>query len=184
MHTLILGQSFTGKSAKAKQLGTQLRAQGQTVIAFNPMREHGYTIKDAYGCLAAEFDANTPQKFMAELNRIHPRLPPGGKIYLIIDEAHKFFPHTQCETSWIGTEGRHHGLSVIAITQKATLVDPTFRSQCSVVYVFRAEFDDMEMIRKRYWQYNLKKEDLILAQGEYLRIHHSDGVTKGNISDW
>ena len=181
MHKLILGQSFTGKSALAKQLGTALRAQGQVVIAYNPTREAGYTARDAFECQAAQFESSDPEKFVAEINRLHRE--GHNKIFLIIDEAHEFFTRKDCAYSWIGTRGRHYGLTVIAITQRAANINVTFRSQCSTIYAFRANKSDMEFLREEFWHRDLSADDLKLPDGEYLKIS-KDGISRGNITDW
>lgn len=181
MHTLILGQSFTGKSALAKQLGTALRAQGQIVIAYNPTKEAGYTRKDTFECQAAQFETDNPQQFHDEIIRLYKNGNP--KIFLIIDEAHSFFTKGDCAYEWIGTQGRHHGLYVIAITQRAASINTTFRAQCSTIYAFRANRIDMEFLRDEFWHKNLDREKLNLPKGKYLKITE-EGVFDGDINNW
>lgn len=182
MHTLILGQSFTGKSALAKQLGTTLRSKKQIVLAFNPTKESGYTKKDDFDCIAADFETDNPKLFVAEIDRI---IKTGlySKIFLIIDEAHEFFTRGDCEFSWIGTKGRHYGLHVIAITQRAAQINTTFRSQCSTIYTFRCNKTDMDFIKEEFWHYKLNNEKLNLPDGEYIKIGRA-GIEYGNIKDW
>lgn len=181
MHTLILGQSFTGKSALAKQLGTSLRAKGQIVVAFNPTKEAGYTIKDAFDCQAAQFETDNPELFVAELRRLYAQGHP--KIFLIIDEAHEFFTKNGGEYVWLGTKGRHYGFHIIAITQRAALINTTFRGQCSTFYIFRANRTDMEFIRDEFWHKDLTRDRLNLQNGAYIKVS-GDGVFEGDIKNW
>ena len=181
MHTLIIGQSFVGKSALGKQIGTCLRAKGQTVLAYNPTLEHGYTKKDSFDCQAAQFESDDPDKFVAEIYRL--RESGTKKIFLIIDEAHEFFTRADCKYLWIGTKGRHYGLYVIAITQRAALISPTFRGQCSNIYIFRSNRTDMDFITNEFWYHELDKKNMNLPKGEFIKIGEN-GISRGNINEW
>lgn len=182
MHTLILGQSFTGKSALAKQLGTTLRSKGHMVIAFNPTLENGYTRKDAFDCIAADYETDNPDNLIREIHRLYAE-NTHKKIFVIIDEAHEFFTKGNCAHEWVGTKGRHYGLHVIAITQRAALINTTFRAQCSTIYAFRSNKTDMEFVKDEFWHYKLTPDKLNLPDGEYIKIGKG-GVFFGNIHDW
>lgn len=181
MHTLILGQSFTGKSALAKQLGTSLRAKNQIVIAFNPTKEAGYTIRDSFDCQAAQFESDNPDAFVRELTRLVGERHP--KIFCIVDEAHEFFSRNGGQYDWIGTKGRHYGIHVIAITQRAAMISTTFRGQCSTIYAFRSNRTDMEFLREEFWHTGMTKEDFNLQPGKFVKIT-PQGVSHGDIADW
>lgn len=181
MHTLILGQSFTGKSALAKQLGTQLRVQRQKVIAFNPTLEPGYSRPDNFDCCAADFETADPTLLAQEITRL---IKEGhNKIFVIIDEAHLFFEKYSSQYEWMATRGRHYGIHVIAITQRGAKLNTTFRSQCSTIYVFRLNRSDMEFITEEFWHQKITRDRLNLPDGKYLKISKT-GVFEGDISDW
>lgn len=179
MHTLIVGRTFSGKSALAKRVGSRLRLRGVEVLAFNPTKEKGYTLKDEFGCAAAEWETEDRDEFMREVVRRIKEKP--GKRVLIIDEAHTFFSRLEgTEYNWLATRGRHFGISVIAITQKATLINPTLRGQCATVFLFQCSLTDAKFIADEYGNSDFKKcSDL--PRGQYLEISASGDVKKGVI---
>lgn len=139
-HTIIIGRTKSGKSALAKQIGSELRLQGHEILAYNPTLEKGYTREDAYGCIAAEYETDDIAELENEIQRRYvierkPRI-------LIVDEAHEL----PSDASWIATKGRHYGLYIIAVTQRGAALHPTFRSQLGTWYVFRCTGLDMKMV--------------------------------------
>jgi len=172
MHTLIIGRSITGKSGLAKQIGSHLRLSGKKVFAFNPTGEAGYTRQDAYGCAAAEFETDDINEFLSavtdELNK-----NPSGNLYLIVDEAHEFFKRADCETLWLGTRGRHYGITIIAVTQRGAQINPTFRGQCSRVFLFACSRLDAKFMADEYGRKEFETATN-LAQLEY---YQTDGFT-------
>ena len=178
MHTLIVGRTLSGKSALAKQIGSEFRRRGIECLAFNPTREAGYTRRDNYGCAAAEFETNDPEEFREEiLNRIEKE----KKIrYIIVDEAHEFFARTDNnDTVWIGTQGRHYGLNVIAITQRGAQINPTFRSQCANLYLFQCSRLDAEYMFNEFGYVELR-DAMRMPIGEYY-ILGPEGIDKGSV---
>lgn len=172
MHTLIVGRSFTGKSALGKQIGSHMRLSGAKVFAFNPTGEKGYTRIDEYGCAAAEFETDNVDEFAAAVSE-ELNANPSGNLFLIIDEAHEFFSRKDCEHLWIGTRGRHYGVTIIAITQRGASISPTFRGQCSKVYIFACSGLDAKFFSDEYGKPEFK-EAVNLPPLEYL---HTDGFT-------
>ena len=136
---------MSGKSALAKQLGSELRLAGYTVYAFNPTGERGYTRKDDYGCIAADFETSDPDEFADKCVEFY-RTNKTKELFLIIDEVHEFFSRAGCEYLWIGTKGRHFGFNIIAITQAGQQINKTFRSQCGIVYLFKCSLSDAKFI--------------------------------------
>lgn len=132
-HRIIIGRTGTGKSRLAKQIGSRLRLKGETVIAFNPTGEDGYTKEDFFGHIAAEWESWDDKAFCKKLKELTKRKQ---KVFVIIDEAHEFFTRAGCENLWIGTRGRHFGINIIAITQQGQQINPTFRGQCAEIFLF------------------------------------------------
>lgn len=148
MHTLIVGRSKTGKSALGKQIGSHLRIQDKYVLAFNPTGEAGYTVEDEFGCIAADWETSDPDEFAAKVSEAMNAFikGEGPQPYLIIDEAHEFFTRAGAEYLWIGTRGRHYGSTIIAITQRGAQINPTFRGQCSRIFIFACSSLDAKFL--------------------------------------
>ena len=176
MHTLIIGRTGSGKSALAKQIGSSLREKGYTVLAFNPTLEKGYTRRDSFGCAAADFETDDADIFEA---RVVEEIKNKKTFFAIVDEAHEFFTRSDCKYLWIGTRGRHHGINLIAITQRGALINPTIRSQCASVYVFKCSLTDAKFIADDFG-------DKELADATKLNKFHYyhltiDGIDKGKL---
>ena len=133
----------------AKQIGSHLRLKGQKVFAFNPTGEAGYTRQDEYGCAAAEFETHDIDDFAAAVSEELEKNPTGN-LFLIVDEAHEFFQRRDCEHLWIGTRGRHYGITIIAVTQRGAQINPTFRGQCSKIYIFACSRLDAKFLGDEY----------------------------------
>lgn len=170
VHRLIVGKTLSGKSALAKQLGSELRLNGAVVIAFNPTKEKGYTVKDDYGCIAADFETYNPDVFMNMV--LSERLKHANPIFLIIDEAHEFFTRAGCQNLWLGTRGRHHGFNIIAITQRGQAINPTFRSQVGDTYIFNTSVKDAKFIAD---DIGINYKDILdLDVGEFYHIRFKE----------
>lgn len=154
MHTLIIGRTKSGKSALAKMLGSNLRASGYEVLAFNPIGERGYTRVDDFGCQAASWESDNPERFVSEVIN---RLSQKRKRFLIIDECHEFFSRGSDANTWLGTKGRHYGLNCILISQRGALINPTIRSQCGTLYLFMCSLTDAKFLADEYGNVKLAR---------------------------
>lgn len=176
MHTLVIGRTLSGKSALAKQIGSSLREKSYTVLAFNPTLEDGYTRRDKFGCAAADFETDDAEIFEA---RVIEESRKQKTFFVIVDEAHEFFSRADCKYLWIGTRGRHYGINLIAITQRGALINPTVRSQCASVYVFKCSLTDAKFIADEFGDKELA-DAAKLPQGHYYRLT-IDGIDKGKL---
>jgi len=169
MHSLIIGQSLSGKSSLAKELGTELRLARHEVLAFNPTGERGYTRRDDWGRAGADWESDDADDFAEHvLERVER--DPARVRFLIIDEAHEFFTRADCQHLWIGTRGRHYGLNVIAITQRGALISPTFRGQCATMYLFHLSLTDAKFIADELGRKGLADEVLDLKKAEFMKV--------------
>lgn len=175
MHRLIVGRTRSGKSALAKQLGSQLRIQGHEIFAFNPTGEPGYTRKDEYGCIAADWETPDPVAFHdACVARLAEN---AGRFFIIVDEAHEFFARSGAgDFLWVGTRGRHYGINIIAISQRGAAINPTFRGQCSTLYCFQCSLTDARFLSDEYGCVELQDAPTLPA-GTCLKIENNT-VTK------
>lgn len=169
-HRLIIGRSLSGKSGLAKQIGSRLRLQGFPVLAYNPTKEKGYTREDAYGCVAADWESADPYEFVEKVVEIRKSQKYKGKpIFLVVDEAHSFFERSGTARALLGTEGRHYGLNIIAVTQKGQLINPTFRSQCHTIYLFACSLTDAKFMADEFGNKDLMQAPK-LPQGKYFKL--------------
>tara|TARA_Y100000296_G_scaffold25677_1_gene30172 strand:+ start:735 stop:1280 length:546 start_codon:yes stop_codon:yes gene_type:complete len=177
MHTLIVGRTFSGKSALAKRMGSHIRVSKVEVLAYNPTGEKGYTERDSFGCAAADWETADPQEFIDEVTERVNTSPK--KRILIVDEAHTLFAKKEgADYNWLATRGRHYGLSVIAITQKATELNTTFRGQCDTVFLFRCSLTDAKFIADEYGDAQFR-ECTQLPRGTYMKISALEPTKKG-----
>ena len=146
---------MSGKSALAKQLGSELRLLGHTCFAFNPTGERGYTVKDDYGCIAADFESSNAEEFAEACEEYH-RKHPDKELILLIDEAHEFFSRSGCKHLELGTKGRHKGFNIIAITQSGSQINKTFRGQCGIIYLFKCSLSDAKFMADEQGNAQLK----------------------------
>lgn len=151
-------------------------------MAYNPTKETGYTRLDDFGCLAADWETDDAKEFEKTVRKVAAsnKYPI---IYLIIDEAHEFFPKGDCETKWMGTKGRHYGINVIAITQRAAEINVTFRGQCSTIYAFRSNLTDTKFIANEFYHSGVDEKSLSLDNGKFIKIQ-GRSVNYGDIKDF
>lgn len=164
-HSLIIGRTLSGKSALAKQIGSQLRLKGAEVLAYNPTLEKGYAREDEYGCIAAEYETDSPEELIDEIKTRYQKERKSR--ILLLDEAHELPP----DLNWLTTKGRHYGLTIIAISQRGAALNATFRTQIGTWYVFRCSGLDMKMVEDETGV-KIPKDDAgaALRQFEYLKI--------------
>lgn len=148
MHTLIVGRTLYGKSAMAKQIGSDLRDRGYFVAAYNPTLEKGYTKLDDFGCAAADKEFANPDAF-GDYVADDLRFKKGRK-FVIVDEAHEFFTRAQCRHLWIAQRGRHDGISIIGCSQRGAAIHPTFRAQCARLYLFGCSLTDAKFLADEF----------------------------------
>lgn len=176
-HYLIIGRTLSGKSALAKQIGSQMRLQGAEVLAWNPTLERGYAREDDFGCIAAEWETDDPNELIAEIQERYNKEKKSRVI--IIDEAHEL----PSDLNWLTTKGRHYGLTIIAISQRGAALNATFRTQIGTWYVFKCSGLDMKMVEEETGiKIPKDMQGAQLARFEYLKIT-IDGVEKRNLKN-
>jgi hypothetical protein len=119
MHSLILGQSKSGKSVFCKQLAAVFKRCGVGVGVFDPL-SYGKSGWDA------DFVTNNRREFLKRF------FNTSGMVW-IVDEARTGL---QARDQVIFTQGRHWGHSVIMIGQRCTMLNKTMREQCGLVVAF------------------------------------------------
>lgn len=151
---------------------------GEEVLAFNPTLERGYAKIDSYGVAGAEFETNDDDTFEHEIIKRF-NLDKNKRRFLIIDEAHEFFSRKGCQFLWLGSRGRHYGFNIIAVTQRGASIHPSFRSQCSVLYLFQCSLTDAKFLSDEYGEPALSDAPR-MPRGEFQKIDHM-GLTTGKV---
>lgn len=176
-HLLIIGRTKSGKSALAKQMGSELRLAGAEILAYNPTLEKGYTREDEYGCIAAEYETDNIFELEQEIAARYAREKKPRII--IVDEAHEL----PADANWIATKGRHYGLTLIIVSQRGAELNATLRTQCATWYVFKCSGLDMRMVEMETGiRIPRDFQGASLKKGEYLKVT-IDGVEKRSIFD-
>lgn len=130
MHTLISGQSFSGKSYLAKSLCSKLR-KTRNCIVLDPFLDNwdaDYLTQDADDFLR-----------VAKRNR---------NCCLFVDESGSSIGRgaDAARMHWIATQARHWGHRSFFILQRLTQIEPLIRSQCSEFYAFRGSANDAKIL--------------------------------------
>lgn len=133
-HSLILGQTESGKSTLAKKLAAILKSKGEPVLVLDPLNDPEW---------AADFKTTNPDQFLQVFWK-------SRECHVFIDEAGDMvgrFDETMRETA---TSGRHWGHSCYFISQRGAMVSTTVRAQCRHVFLFASSFDDCKILAKEF----------------------------------
>ena len=130
MHTLISGQSFSGKSFLAKYLCSRFR-KNRNCIVLDPFL-------DDWDC---DFKTNNSEEFLSIAKR-------NRNCCLFIDESGSTIGRGSdaVRLHWLATQSRHWGHRSFFILQRITQIEPLIRSQCSEFYAFRGSANDAKIL--------------------------------------
>lgn len=134
MHNLIVGITHSGKSELAKEFTRNMPPE--QVVIFDPRRSANWpqgTIK-----------FSDPKKFFEYVENAESK-------YVFCDEAKDFWNEGyQKEAEKLLTQSRHNGQLIFLIAQRAKMIPPTARAQCSNVFAFRQNLDDSIELAREY----------------------------------
>ena len=130
MHNLIVGISGTGKSNLAKRIAQDFAARGNVVV-YDPLESVGWPES------ALRF--SSPQKFLDHVAHAE-------KAAVFVDEAKTLWDYDERAADLLLYRRRHQGLLVFLIAQRANMVRPNARNQCSRLYAFRQSAKDAELL--------------------------------------
>lgn len=153
MHTLVLGQSQCGKSVLLKLIARRLRAQGRTVLVFDPLFSE-YACSERFG---------TIEEFSAAARATQ-------NAHLIVDESGIAFAEGGDRShAWLATTSRHWGHSTYFAAQRLVQVPPTVRDQCNALFLFTSSRKDGETHADE-WNCEALRECNSLRQFECMRV--------------
>ncbi len=171
-HSIIIGQTLSGKTALAKRLSNWYLARGIGTIVLDPMSDPGWN--DNASPLHVAF--TDPQEFLAFVKDPDACL----QCALFIDEAGMSLDKYAQEFQWITCQARHHGHRSHIIAQRAEMIGKTLRSQCSTLYAFNVNPDDSKQYAR---DFNCPAilEAPNLPQGHYLKVERFKPVVRGRL---
>jgi len=162
MHSLYVGTTLSGKSYLAKQHAHAMKQAGWDVVVYDPV--HQFT--NAAETWPADFLTDDRDAFLHAYYKLR-------NCAIFIDEAGETVGQNDVEMRSLATRGRHYGHRIGFLTQRATMVSPSVRSNCATQYIFRttvkdgvALADDFAIADAREFGQNVAR----LGQGDYYRL--------------
>jgi hypothetical protein len=151
-HSVIFGQTESGKTTLAKQLAAKYKASGIKVIVYDPM-----------------FDPNWPSDFRtADINEFNIVWRKSRSCAIFMDESRKEIGEND-NTIEPSAIGRHWGHNFYFISQRFNGISPLTRTNCSKLYLFSCSQKDAKI----YYD-DWGKEEILqapnLKQFEFLEI--------------
>ena len=134
MHALIVGISYTGKSMLAKRIAAGLAAHNN-IIVYDPLQSANWP--------ESALLFSSPEKFLAHVEQAQ-------NAYVFVDEAKTLWDHDEKRADALLYKRRHQGLLVFLIAQRATMIKPNARNQCSRLYAFKQTSDDARALAGDY----------------------------------
>lgn len=156
MHNLIVGISYTGKSNLCKRIAADMN--GANIIVYDPLQSPGWPEN------ASKF--SSPDKFLSHVEK-------ASNAFVFVDEAKTLWDHDDKKADALLYKRRHQGLLVFVIAQRATMVKPNARNQCSKLFAFKQTADDAKTLAGNFHD---GLDDILpqLAPGEFV---YTDGHT-------
>lgn len=165
-HTIIIGQTESGKTMLARSLALEYKKAGYNVLvldsAFNEWEAADYHTDDITDFIN-----------VAAASR---------QCALFIDEAGEEVGTYQRAGNVIATKMRHLGHAAHFIAQRTKAVNATVRQQCSRIALFNVWRDDAKEMAQEFNKPELAKA-ADLAQFEYFYTSRFGEVIRGNIRD-
>lgn len=140
----------SGKTTLAKRLANVYRDNATRAIVLDPLLDPQWP---------ADLVTADPGQFLGtcRLSR---------SCALFVDESGEVIGQYEREMFWLATRARHHGHKSHFITQRASMLSPTVRGQCSHLFCFAVSMDDAKILAAE-WNRPELKEANTLQQFEY-----------------
>ncbi len=167
MHSIILGIGGMGKSTLAGQLAQSHVDRGDGVLILDPNNDPLWPTGPRVRKLSG---AGAPLRFL-KLAKASIRCA------LFIDEIGESIGRGSqaAELKWLSTRCRHWGHRTYFVGQRAVLVEPTIRCQCTTGYVFRQSVDDAKALAKDFADEGMLAASR-LQRGEFLFVRTGEPV--------
>jgi hypothetical protein len=163
-HTLILGITESGKTTLAMRLAQSYRRRRVPVLVLEPFRSSRWN---------ATYITDNADDFLKIVfaNR---------SCAVFVDEAGDMIGRYSDAMNKLATLSRHYGHNAHFICQRAMMISPTIRAQCSNLFLFKQSTKDAELLSRDFVaQFDTAKD---LRKGEFLAKVGIDGkVFKGKV---
>lgn len=148
---MILGQTLSGKSTLAKKLAREYKANGIGVIVLDPVGDPEWQ---------ADYSTPDPETFFDVYNK-------SRSCMAFIDESGDICKDYPALITRTATRGRHRGHRNHYIAQRATLINPTIRDQCSELFLFNSGLEDCKVHAAEWNAPDLRTHGPFLKTGEF-----------------
>lgn len=170
MHALILGIGGMGKSTLAFTLAQSHVDRSEGVLIADPNDDPGWPSGPLVRKLPPGDDLALRLMALAKRSK---------RCALFIEEAGETIGHGKvaAQSQWLLTRCRHWGHRSYVIAQRANLVPPTVRSQCTIGYVFRQSPMDAKLLAQDFADDGLLDAPQ-LARGEFLYVRTGEAARR------
>lgn len=180
-HTMIVGQTESGKTIAAKKLACDQIKKGYACLILDPIKDPEW-----YDIIGGEPDKVHKRGFVTDDPYLFDYMVwKSQHCFLIIDEAGEHAGHNDKQFFPWATRSRHYGHSAVFIAQRAQLIAPTIRNQCRFLLMFNQSMTDADILSKEFNKLELKQG--ALPQFAYYYACRFKPVIKGKVEiipDW
>lgn len=163
-HTLILGQTESGKTTLAKRMATQYVAAGITPIVLDRTVDPGWPTDFIF-----KYSAN----FLAYVKDASKCM----SCALFVDESGMSLDKYDSDTEWLTTTARHHGHRTHLLAHRAEMVNTNVRSQCATLICFALNIRDAKEYSLMWNCEEIKQNAPRLEHGQYMCIRRFHAPT-------
>ncbi len=175
-HTIIIGQTESGKSTLGKKLAAHYKTHKIARVVLDPMRDPGWHPESAGKNAEGFVMFDDPGEFLAYIK--NPDQCIGCAIF--IDEGGSMLNKYDKEFEWVTTQSRQHGHAAHIMTQRAQQISMTTRSQCSILYTFNINPDDAKIYAREFNE-PVVQEAAGLQQGHFIRVQRFKPLQRGKL---
>lgn len=154
-HAIIIGQTESGKTTLCKRLAAHYKRRGIGVVVLDPMHDAGWP---------ADFKTADSAEFLAFVKDPNRCL----QCACFVDETGLSIDKYDVEYQWMTCQSRHHGHVFHLIAQRAQMISPNVRAQCSTCYAFNVNIGDAKLYAAEF-NSDLLMQAPTLRKGEFVK---------------
>lgn len=163
-HSLIFGQTESGKTTLGKRMSAEFKAKGIGVLVLDPLNDPGWS---------ADFKTSDAAQFLDVYWR-------SKSCMCFIDESADVVGRYDAMMIQTATRGRHWGHCNFYLSQRGALISRTVRDQCSNLFLFKVSQDDSKLLAKEFCSPELMNASA-LQRGEYYYVSRFNETQKRSL---